>query len=226
VVTLTGLGLKASSIIVDIAGGSLALTALFSAVAVLLLGLAVPVTASFIIAAVIVGPALTSLGVSPEATYMFIFYYAVLSEVSPPTALSAVAASAITGGNAFATMMQTWKYTLPAFLVPFAFVLSPHGEHVLAQGAVPGVLLALVVQILAVCALSVLTGGWIRGPVGWPERLLAGMAAVLLLYLEPSSVLVGVALFTLAVVVHLARSRATTVEALPKGDAVPAVVDH
>ena len=142
VVTLTGLGLKMSSLIVDVSAGSL-LTALFSAVAVLLLGLAVPVTASFIIAAVIIGPALTELGVEREAAYMFIFYYAVLSEVSPPTALSPFAAAAITGGNPFRTMMQTWKYSLPAFLVPFAFVLSPNGEALLLQGSVGEVVIAL-----------------------------------------------------------------------------------
>ena len=134
VVTLTGLGLNLSGIIIDVAGGSLFLCALLAAVAVLLLGLAVPVTASFIIAAVIVSPALTKLGVEPLAAYMFIFYYAVLSEVSPPTALSAVAAAAITGGNAFRTMMLTWKYTLPAFLVPFAFVLTDNGEGPAAAG--------------------------------------------------------------------------------------------
>ena len=90
VVSLTGLGLKLAGLIVDLAGGSLTLTAIFSAIAVLILGLAVPVTASFIIAAAVVAPALIALGVEDFAAYMFIFYYAVLSEVSPPTALSAV----------------------------------------------------------------------------------------------------------------------------------------
>ena len=150
VVTLTGLGLNLSGIIIDVAGGSLFLCALLAAIAVLLLGLAVPVTASFIIAAVIVSPALTKLGVEPLAAYMFIFYYAVLSEVSPPTALSAVAAAAITGGNAFRTMMLTWKYTLPAFLVPFAFVLTDNGEGLLLQGSVGTVVLAFAVSALAV----------------------------------------------------------------------------
>ena len=100
----------------------------------LILGLAVPVTASFIIAAAVVAPALVALGVEDFAAYMFIFYYAVLSEVSPPTALSAFAAAAITGGNGFKTMMLTCRYTLPAFLVPFAFVLAPKGEGLLLQG--------------------------------------------------------------------------------------------
>jgi TRAP transporter 4TM/12TM fusion protein len=207
VVTLTGLGLKVSSIIVDLAGGQLVLAALYSAIAVLVLGLAVPVTASFIIAAVIIGPALTTLGVEPFATYMFIFYYAVLSEVSPPTALSAVAASAITGGNAFKTMMLTWRYTLPAFLVPFAFVLSPNGEALLMEGPVLEILLVLVVSMVAVAALAVTTGAWLVWRAAWPERLLCGLAALLLLYLEPRAISVGLALVAAAVVIHLLTRR-------------------
>ena len=194
VVTLTGLGLNLSGIIIDVAGGSLFLCALLAAVAVLLLGLAVPVTASFIIAAVIVSPALTKLGVEPLAAYMFIFYYAVLSEVSPPTALSAVAAAAITGGNAFRTMMLTWKYTLPAFLVPFAFVLTDNGEGLLLQGSVGTVLLAFAVSALAVAGLAVATGAWLLGPARIPERVLCGAAGIVLLYLEPLWIAIGLGL--------------------------------
>jgi TRAP transporter 4TM/12TM fusion protein len=211
VVTLTGLGLKVSSIIVDLAAGRLLLAALYSAVAVLVLGLAVPVTASFIIAAVIIGPALTTLGVEPFAAYMFIFYYAVLSEVSPPTALSAVAAAAITGGNPFRTMLLTWRYTLPAFLVPFAFVLSPRGEALLLEGPAAEVLLALAASAVAVAALAVATGGWLAGPAGWPVRVLAGGAALLLLYLEPRAIGAGLVLAAAAAVAQLlARPRRAT----------------
>jgi TRAP transporter 4TM/12TM fusion protein len=221
VVTLTGLGLKVSSIIVDLAGGRLGLAALYSAIAVLVLGLAVPVTASFIIAAVIIGPALTTLGVEPFAAYMFIFYYAVLSEVSPPTALSAVAAAAITGGNPFRTMMLTWRYTLPAFLVPFAFVLSPRGEALLLEGPVGTILLVLAVSVVAVAALALATGAWLAGPAGWPERALAGLAAVLLLYLEPAAIGAGLALAAAAVAVHLLtrRRRRAAGGAAPTGKA-------
>ena len=136
VVTLTGLGLKIAGIIVALAGGHLFLTVVYSAIAVWMLGLAVPVTASYIIAAVMVAPALVQAGVPPVAAHMFIFYYAVLSEVSPPTALSPFAAAAITGGNPFKTMMLTWRYTLPAFLVPFVFTLTPEGLGVLLQAPV------------------------------------------------------------------------------------------
>ena len=90
VVTLTGLGLKFSSIVIDYAGGNLLLTAIYTALIVWIVGLAVPVTASYIICAVIAAPAMIKLGVPDVAAHMFIFYYAVLSEVSPPTALVAV----------------------------------------------------------------------------------------------------------------------------------------
>ncbi|GAA5065847.1 TRAP transporter 4TM/12TM fusion protein [Thermocatellispora tengchongensis] len=207
VVTLTGLGLKASSLIVGASAGVLALTAVMCALAVLLLGLAVPVTASFVIAAVIIGPALLDFGVTAAEAYMFIFYYAVLSEVSPPTALSAFAASAITEGNAQRTMWATWKYTLPAFLVPFAFVLTPAGAALLGQGSAGEIAAALGASALAVVALAAATGGWLIGAAGPVERVLCGAAAVLLLVLSPAPAAAGVAALVLALGVHLVRRR-------------------
>ena len=106
VVTLTGLGLKFTSIVIAYAGGCLLLTAIYTALIVWIVGLAVPVTASYIICAVIAAPALIKLGVPDFAAHMFIFYYAVLSEVSPPTALSPFAAAAITGGDPYKTTLQ------------------------------------------------------------------------------------------------------------------------
>jgi TRAP transporter 4TM/12TM fusion protein len=135
VVTLTGLGLKFSSIVISYAGGSLLLTTFFTGLVVWIVGLAVPVTASYIICAVIAAPALIKLGVPDFAAHMFIFYYAVLSEVSPPTALSPFAAAAITGGDPYKTTLQSWKYTVPAFLLPFMFVLEPAGQGLLLTGS-------------------------------------------------------------------------------------------
>jgi TRAP transporter 4TM/12TM fusion protein len=204
VVSLTGLGLELSALIVDAAGGSLALTAIFSAIAVLIVGLAVPVTASFIIAAVIIAPALVALGVEDYAAYMFIFYYAVLSEVSPPTALSAFAAAAITGGDGFKTMVLLMRYTAPAFLVPFAFVLTENGQGLLLQGGLETILIAVAVSAVAVIGLGVALGGWLRGPVRLPLRLLAGAGSVVLLYLEPLWIGVGLAALAVALVAQLA----------------------
>jgi TRAP transporter 4TM/12TM fusion protein len=154
VVTLTGLGLKIAGVIVALAAGSAVLTVIYSALAVWVLGLAVPVTASYIIAAVMIAPALTGAGISDGAAHMFIFYYAVLSEVSPPTALSPFAAAAITGGNPFRTTLLTWKYTIPAFVVPFAFTLLPSGEALLLRGPWTGIVAMTAITAGGLAALA------------------------------------------------------------------------
>ena len=207
VVTLTGLGLKIAGIIVALAGGSVFLTVIYAAVAVWMLGLAVPVTASYIIAAVMIAPALTLVGVPDVAAHMFIFYYAVLSEVSPPTALSPFAAAAITGANPFRTMMLTWKYTLPAFLVPFAFTLSPEGLGVLLQTPVVDVVRTVGTAAVGVSALAMGLGGWLRRAATTLERVAAVAGGLLLFYATTGTDLVGVALFGAAIVAHLARTR-------------------
>lgn len=182
VVTLTGLGLKAASLIVTIAGGHLVPTVLYAALAVWVLGLAVPVTACYIIAAVMVAPALTNVGISATAAHMFVFYYAVLSEVSPPTALSPFAAAAITGGNPFRTTMVTWKYTVPAFLVPFVFTVSPRGMAILLQGTLFDVLWVSAVAAAGVAAIAFGAGGHFRQPLSRLERTAAILAGLLLLF--------------------------------------------
>ena len=209
VVTLTGLGLKISNIIVDLAGGSLFFTVFYAAVAVWLLGLAVPVTASYIIAAVMIAPALTEVGVPEVAAHMFIFYYAVLSEVSPPTALSPFAAAAITGGNPFKTMMLTWKYTLPAFLVPFAFTLSPEGLGVLLRAPLADILTTVSTAVVGILALVMGLGGWLRQAATPLERTLATTGGLLLFYATAITDLAGAALFVTAIAVHLGRTRNT-----------------
>ena len=207
VVTLTGLGLKISGIIVDLAGGNIFLTVVYAAVAVWMLGLAVPVTASYIIAAVMIAPALTLVGVPDFAAHMFIFYYAVLSEVSPPTALSPFAAAAITGGNPFRTMMLTWKYTLPAFLVPFAFTVSPEGVGVLLRASAVDVVRTSGTAAIGVSALAMGLGGWLRRAATTPERVLAVAGGLLLFFAAAMTDIMGLALFGAAIALHLVRTR-------------------
>ena len=205
VVTLTGLGLKIAGIIVSLAGGSIFLTVVYAAIAVWMLGLAVPVTASYIIAAVMIAPALTLVGVPNFAAHMFIFYYAVLSEVSPPTALSPFAAAAITGGNPFRTMMLTWKYTLPAFLVPFAFTLSPEGAGVLLQAPATDIIRTIGTAVLGVTALAMGLGGWLLRPTTLTERVLAVAGGLLLFYATTTTDIIGMVLFAVAIGIHLIR---------------------
>ncbi len=206
VVLLTGLGLKAAGLIVGLAGGSLVGTVLLSALAVWILGLAVPVTASYIISAVMVVPALTQVGVAPVAAHMFIFYYAVLSEVSPPTALAPFAAAALTGGRPFRTMMLTWKYALPAFVVPFAFTLDPRGLGLLLQEGWGSIALSTSTAIVGTTALAAAFSGWgLRRP-GILPRVLAAAGGALLLYPAPLADAAGAVVAALAVLLSLTRS--------------------
>jgi TRAP transporter 4TM/12TM fusion protein len=207
VVTLTGLGLRAAGLIVGLAGGSLPLTIVFSAASVWILGLAVPVTASYIISAVMVVPALTQVGVAPVAAHMFIFYYAVLSEVSPPTALAPFAAAALTGGRPFRTMMLTWKYALPAFLVPFAFTLDPRGMGLLLQAGWGDVALSGLTAAVGVGALAVAFGGRAMHRATLVERVLAGTGGLCLFYAAPLIDGVGMALTFVALISNWMRRR-------------------
>ena len=211
VVLLTGLGLKIAGIIVTLAGASLFLTVLYAAIAVWVLGLAVPVTASYIIAAVMVAPALTQVGVQPIAAHMFIFYYAMLSEVSPPTALSPFAAAALTGANPFRTMMITWKYTMPAFLVPFAFTLTRRGTGLLLEGSVIDILWTTAASMVGVAGLACAMGGWLRARLSWLERIMACAGGLVLLYADPRAAVAGLALCGGLVVMHVTRVRRSVV---------------
>ena len=219
----TGLGQILSDLLVSAASAIapnqavlLVLTAVFSAIAILVLGLAVPVTASFILSWVVIGPALISLGAGGPEVAMFIFYYAVLSEVSPPTALAAVASAAITGGKVIPTMMQACKYTLPAFLVPLAFLMTDNGRLLLGRGDFINILWATAACAAAVAALAVASTGWMFGPTGALDRALCVPAALLLLYLEPVSIIAGLALLVAAVLLHLGtRRRRSHAEASP-----------
>jgi TRAP transporter 4TM/12TM fusion protein len=220
VVALTGLGLKFSSIVIDYAAGSLLLTAIFTSLVVWVVGLAVPVTASYIICAVIAAPALIKLGVPDFAAHMFIFYYAVLSEVSPPTALSPFAAAAITGGDPYKTTMQCWKYTVPAFLLPFMFVLDPAGQGLLLMGstkALAGANWWSIAQVTLTAALGIaaIAGGF----QGWAlrratplERVMLTVAGVALVY--PGNIADALGL-TLIVAV-LAKQRFLAAPAAPR----------
>ncbi len=241
VVTLTGLGLKFSSIVLSYAdSGSqalvnlwalfgadktpallhdmkLLLTAIFTSAIVWIVGLAVPVTASYIICAVIAAPALILLGVPDFAAHMFIFYYAVLSEVSPPTALSPFAAAAITGGDPYKTTLQSWKYTAPAFLVPFMFVLDSSGQGLLLMGSfkhlanAPWLSIAEV-SITAAIGIAALAGGlqgWLFRKANGIERTMLIIAGVMLVYPKALFDIIGIGLFAAVIAMQwLGKGRA------------------
>jgi TRAP transporter 4TM/12TM fusion protein len=240
VTTLTGLGLKFSSIVLDYAESGahalvsfwvmfgfertpallhdmrLLLTAFYTSLIVWIVGLAVPVTASYIICAVIAAPAMIKLGVPDFAAHMFIFYYAVLSEVSPPTALSPFAAAAITGGGPYRTTLQSWKYTAPAFLLPFMFVLDPAGVGLLLTGSLKTLAQAdwasiAVVTITAALGIAALAGGlqgWLFRKTTLIERWLLIIAGLMLVYPAALFDYIGFALVIVVVVTQKVRGGA------------------
>jgi TRAP-type uncharacterized transport system fused permease subunit len=199
-----------AGLIVTLAGSSLLLTILYAALAVWMLGLAVPVTASYIIAAVMIVPALVQVGVAEVAAHMFVFYYAVLSEVSPPTALSPFAAAAVTGGRPLGTTLQSWKYTAPAFVVPLAFTIDPRGLGLLLQASAGVVAWSVFTASLGVLAIAVSAAGWIRRAASPVERALAALAAVLLFVPSVAVALTGAALLAVVVAVHWTAMRPGT----------------
>ncbi|MGQ0750102.1 MAG: TRAP transporter permease [Betaproteobacteria bacterium] len=240
VVTLTGLGLKFSSIVLAYADSGaqtlvnlwvflgaertpellhdmkLLLTAFYTALIVWIVGLAVPVTASYIICAVIAAPALITLKVPDFAAHMFIFYYAVLSEVSPPTALSPFAAAAITGGGPYRTTLQCWKYTAPAFLVPFMFVLDPAGTGLLLTGSFKTLAnadwqsIALVTGTAAV-GIAALAGGlqgWLLRRCSMLERWMLIIAGLMLVYPRAMFDYIGIGLVIGVILLQKARHAA------------------
>src|SRR5438094_3367075 len=191
----TGLGLKISRLILDLGLGNLVLTLVVSAIVLWVLGLSLPITATYLVAVPTVVPALITLGVAPPAAHMFVFYYAVLSECSPPVPLSPFAAAAITGGNPYKTMMLTWKYALPCFLVPFMFT-QPDGLALLWRDTtVPDAIVASVSAIIGIIAVIAGVGGCLLRPTTPPERALLVGAGLLLLLPGTLQDTVGLAAF-------------------------------
>ena len=194
VVSLTGLGLKLSTIIIGYAGGNLVITAIFTALLLWIIGLAVPITATYIIAAVIAAPALIKLGVPDYAAHMFIFYYALLSEVSPPTALSPFAAAAITGGDPYKTTMMAWKYAITAFLLPFIFTILPAGRVLLLRwdgiGIIEGIW-TIIAAFLGIGVLAAGCSGWLLKKATIIERVLLIAGALMFVYPNRLSDVIG-----------------------------------
>lgn len=171
--TLTGLGLKISSIIMSLSGGSVLAALLLSLFASMLIGLSLPITATYIMTVVMVAPALVQIGIPMHVAHLLVFYFAVLSEVSPPVGLSPSAAAAVTGGNPFGSMMQAWKYSLPAFLVPFYFSTTTVGNSLLILGANwPDFLLATATSLCSLLFVSLGIIGYLLRPFTTIERTL------------------------------------------------------
>ncbi|MGC9021405.1 MAG: TRAP transporter permease [Candidatus Methanodesulfokora sp.] len=181
--TLTGLGLKISTMIVELSRGIHIFVMILAAISAIIIGLGLPITATYIVCVPIIAPALVHVGIPMHAAHMLIFYYAVLSEVSPPVALSPSAAAAITGADAYRAMMQAWKYALPMFLVPFMFSSNSVASNLLIVGAeLEGFLLATLVSLASLFLSALGCMGYMGSDLSRLERFFLIAAGSLLAF--------------------------------------------
>jgi TRAP-type uncharacterized transport system fused permease subunit len=152
---------------------------------------------------------MTKLGIPDYAAHMFIFYYAVLSEVSPPTALSPFAAAAITGGNPYKTTMMAWKYTLPAFLGPFMFTLHPDGVGLLLKGDWGNIIWTALTAAVGLAALASGLSGWLLMKMTRFEQAILVAAGLVLVYPGLLQDVIGFALFGIAALLQYLRRGAS-----------------
>ncbi|BCV25903.1 TRAP transporter permease [Gelria sp. Kuro-4] len=197
-VTLTGLGLKLANGLVTLAHGNLLLTMFFAMIASLILGMGSPTTANYVITSTIASPALIHLGVPLLAAHMFVFYFGIVADLTPPVALAAYAGAGIAKGEPMATGVNATKLAIGAFLVPYIFVMSP--QLLLINTTVFGALRVAVGAVIGMLALEAAVQGWLLKQAGLPER--AALALGGLMLIDPGSLtdIVGLTLF---VVIYL-----------------------
>ncbi len=175
----SNLALKFAGSLLSLSEGSIYASLMVAMVGCIIMGMGLPTVAAYIIGAVLFVPAIEDLGIPPLAAHFFIFYYCVLSMVTPPVALASFAAAGVGQTSAMKTSLSAFGLSLVAFFVPFAFVFD---LGVLAQGSATHVAFSAVALLLATALWAVAFGGWAGRPLGVAMRTaigLAGFAAVI-----------------------------------------------
>lgn len=212
VVTLTGLGLRIAELIVTMAGGNLLLTLFFTMIASIILGMGLPTTAKYIVLATMAVPALIRLDVNLMAAHLFILYFGVVADITPPVALAAYAGAGIAGASPMRTGFQAVKLALAAFIVPYLFAIDP--SLILVENVSGGVINFLPIwqaipiiisAILGIVCLAAAVEGYLIDRTKIWERL--PLAAAALLLLKPGLVTDGIGLAVLILVYLLQKAR-------------------
>ena len=195
IISFTGLGTKFASLMILVAGGSVPLLLILTMLASLVLGAGMPTTSAYIMAAVLLAPALITASVDPLVAHFFIFYFAILSMVTPPVALAAYAAASISGGSPSDTGIDAFKLSIPGFLIPFAAVMHP---GLLLIGGFGGTAWGIANVLLGFLALGVALVGWLFRPLpaGW--RLFFAASGLMTLLPDPALTLLNVLLLAAA----------------------------
>ncbi|MWP38514.1 TRAP transporter fused permease subunit [Rhodobacter sphaeroides] len=205
VIGLTGLGGRFSSLLLGVAGQSEFFALVFAMLIALILGMGMPTTAAYAIAASVVAPALQRMGLGVLPVHLFIFYYAVISTITPPIALSAFAGAALAGADPWKTSFKAVRYGIAAFIVPFLFI---HNQGVLLEGSLLEIVRTTLTATIGVWALATASEGWLSGRLPVLFRLGFAVAALLLIAGDIYTDLAGLVLCGALVALRLARARA------------------
>jgi len=200
-ISMTGLGAKFTDLIFLLAGQQLFWSLVIAAIVVILLGMGMPVPSVYILAAVLIAPAITKLGVPVLAAHMFLLYFASLSAMTPPVAVAAFAAAPIAEGNPLLIGVAAVKLAVAAFVMPFAFAYS---DEILLRGEAIPILLHVGAAMIAVVLISVAVEGFLRSRVNAMLRILIGACGLALLGSD-WRVQLGAAVVGLALYAYLAR---------------------
>jgi TRAP transporter 4TM/12TM fusion protein len=183
IITLTGLGLRMQSILLTLSGGELWAALVFTALGSIILGLGVPTTANYIIMATLMAPALVQLEVPLLAAHLFVFYFGILADTTPPVGLGAYVAAGIARAGPIRTSIEGFKFSITAFIIPFMFVYNPQ-LILLGDWEWPELIWLVASGMVGVYALAVMKEGWWITRANAIERILMTFAAVLLI--QPS----------------------------------------
>lgn len=214
-ITMTGLGLKFSSLIADLSGGNLLLALPFTMIACLALGMGVPTTAQYIIIAALVAPALIKLGVVAIAAHLFIFYFGTRADITPPVALAAYAGAGIAGSNPMKTGVTAFQLGIAGYIVPFMFI---YGPEILTIGPVHKVILATLTATFGVYCLAAGVQNCLFIRTTFYERILLLITSFLLIKPGLTTDLIGIVLFG---IVYLSQRLRRKREAMMKEAASP-----
>jgi TRAP transporter 4TM/12TM fusion protein len=205
VVTKTGLGLKLANGLLDLAGGEILLVLFFTMIASLILGMGSPTTANYVITSTIAAPAIILLGVPDLPAHLFVFYFGIIADITPPVALAAFAAAGVSGGEPIKTGIDSAKLAIAAFIIPYMFVLSP--ELLMIDTTWTYLIWVIFTALAGMTAIGAgIIGYWFR-KLYWYERLLGVMGGLLLIYPEGISDMVGLVSLILLVVLQLIMKR-------------------
>ncbi len=191
-ITLTGLGLQISSILIELSGNSLFWLLFLTMIASLILGLGLPIIVSYLVLAVLVAPALTQMGVPPLAAHLFIFFFALVSDLTPPVAPGAFVAAGIAGADMMRTAWMACRLGLVVYILPYMFV---YNSALLLQGPMSDIIPSTITAFIGVYALSCGIQGYMLRPTRIYERILFFVAALALIKPGWISDLVGLSIF-------------------------------